>query len=176
MIDTLKLLGVTEALADELKRDSRTTGGRLPPSKEQHLCFIEAGQSINGVGEDLGRCMRIRESANRPINGNQLEGNLLRNGHHDLLQLGFGTERDQPDLAARVFRRQSARFIESAGSPGVEDSRQNHFVFETRAIWTSDRLEGLEWVGDNSRAYNDVKHICHFLSFFRSCRFFRADF
>ena len=47
--------------------------------------------------------MRIGKSADGAIDGHQLEAHLLRHGHHHLLQLGLGAERDEPELAARIF-------------------------------------------------------------------------
>ena len=63
-----------------------------------------------------------------PSTGNQLEGDLLGDGHHDLLQLGLGAERDEPELAAGICGREVAGFIERAGGPGIKNRGQHHFV------------------------------------------------
>ena len=67
-----------------------------------------------------------------PSMGTSSNGDLLRNGHHHLLQLGLGAERDQPDLAAGILRGQVGGFIERAGGPGIEHRGQHHFIFQAR--------------------------------------------
>lgn len=48
--------------------------------------------------------MRVSESADGAVDRNQLDRNLLRYGHHHLLQFGLGPKRNQPDLASGIFR------------------------------------------------------------------------
>lgn len=102
--------------------------------------------------------MRICESASRAIDRDEFEGDLLRDDHHDLLQLGLGTERDKPELAAGILGGEIGGFIERARGPWVEDGGENHFVLNR---WPRCGLEGLQWVWDNSCANDDVEWSWH---------------
>jgi hypothetical protein len=103
----------------------------------------------------------VGKSADGTVDGNQLEGNFLGHGHHHLLQLGLGAERDQPEFAAGIFGGQVCGFIERAGGPWIEHGGQDHFVFEAGAAGSGDGVECLQRVGHDSRADYDVKRIWH---------------
>ena len=103
--------------------------------------------------------MRVRESADGAVDGNELEGDLLRDGHHHLLQLGLGAERDEPELAAGVLGGKSGGFVERARGPRIEHGGQNHFVFQSRAVRPCCWLEGLQRIGDDASANDDMEWI-----------------
>ena len=65
----------------------------------------------------------VGEAAGRAVERHQLEGHLLRDGHHHLLELGLGAEAHQPDLAARRRLGQVGRLVERVGGPGIEHRR-----------------------------------------------------
>ena len=67
--------------------------------------------------------MRIGESADGPIDRHQLEGDFLRDGHHNLLQLGLGAERGELELAARMLGRESGGFVEGTCGPRIQHTR-----------------------------------------------------
>ena len=147
LVDALELVGDAEALADELQRDAGAAGGGFPSAEEQELGAIEAGDGGDGFSEGGGGGVRIGKSADGAVDGDELEGDFLGDGHHDLLELGFGAEGDEPEFAAGIFGGEVGGFIERAGGPGVEDGGENHFVFEAGAGGGGDRLEGLQRVG-----------------------------
>ena len=76
---------------------------------------------VDGGGEGGGGGVGVRESADGAVDGDQLEGDFLGDGHEDLLELGFGAERDEPELAAGILGGEGSGFVECAGGPGVED-------------------------------------------------------
>ncbi len=153
LIDALKLIGDAEALADELESDAGAASGRFPSAEEEELIAIDAGNCGDGFSEDGGGRVRVGETALGRVDGNELEGNFLRNGHHDLLKLGLGSERDEPDFAAGRFGGEVGSFVECAGGPWVEDGGEQHFVFEGRA---GSGFQGLQRVRRNPRADYDV--------------------
>ena len=65
-------------------------------------------------------CVRIREAADRSVDGHQLEAGLLRGGQHPLRPFGFRPERGQPNFAAWALRSQTGGFIKRASGPGIE--------------------------------------------------------
>ena len=105
--------------------------------------------------------MRIRESADGAVDGDQFEGDLLGDGHHDLLQLGLGAERDEPELCCRDFWRQGCGFIERAGGPWIENGGKDHFVFQAGAVAGGDGLQCLQRVGNDAGADDDVEWMWH---------------
>ena len=139
------------------------------PPKSSSFAAVEAGQGGDGFGEDGGGGVRVGKAADGAVDGDQFEGDLLRDGHHDLLQLGLGAERDQPELAAGIFGGEIRGFIERAGGPGVEDRGQDHFVFEAGAGRGGDGFQSLQRVGNDARANDDVQvHLPFYFSFFSS--------
>ena len=117
------------------------------PPKRRSLVAIEAGNCGDGFGEDGGGGVRVRESADGAVDGNEFEGDFLGDGHHDLLELGLGAEGDQPEFAAWIFCGEGGGFIESAGGPWVEDGGEDYFVFEAGAVGRRGWLQGLKGSG-----------------------------
>ncbi len=129
------------------------------PPKTEKLRTVEAGNGFDGGGKRSGSGVRVGESADGAVDGNELEGNLLRDGHHHLLQLGLGAERDQPELAARVLGGKSGGFVERARGPRIEHCGQDHFVFQPWAVRPCCWLEGLQRIGDNPSTNDNLEWI-----------------
>ncbi len=161
LIDALELVGDAEELADDLERDACAAGGGLPSAENEELGAIEAGDGGDGFGDGCCRRVRVRKSADGAIDGDQLEGNFLGDGHHDLLELGFGAEGDQPEFAAGIFGGEGGGFVERARGPWVEDGGENEFVLEAGAGWGCGWLECLQGVGGDSGADDDVEWCWH---------------
>jgi hypothetical protein len=100
--------------------------------------------------------MRIGKPADRPIDGNELEGHSLRDGHHDLLQLGLGPERNQPHPAAGILRRKMGSFVQSTRGPWIEDRWQDHLVPEAGPVWSGRWFQSLQRIWDDAGADNDM--------------------
>ena len=111
------------------------------------------------VGQRGGGRVGVGEAAGGAVERDQLEGDFLRDGHHDLLQLGFGAEADQPDFAAGVFGGEMRRLRRARGGPGIEHGGQHHFVFQRRAGGAGDGFEGLQRIGDDACADDDVVRV-----------------
>ena len=73
-----------------------------PPNKSRRE-RSRSGIPVDGLGECGCGLVGVDEAAGRAIERNQLQRNLLRDGHHDLLQLGLGRHAHQPELAAGTF-------------------------------------------------------------------------
>ena len=108
-----------------------------------------------------GHLEGIREPAGGPVQGYQLEWNLLRHRHHHLLQLGLRSQAHQPDLAAGHILRQVGRLVQGVRRPRVKDCRQHHLVLERRTRRAGDRLQGLKRIGNDGTADNDLKTSGH---------------
>ena len=76
---------------------------------------------------------------------------------NQLLQFGFGPERCQPNFAAWALRSQTGGFIKRASGPGIEDSREKHFVLDAGPVWSACWFECLQWIGHHSCTDNDVE-------------------
>ena len=100
------------------------------------------------------------------VEWNEFERDLLRDGHHDLLQLGLGAETHQPDLAAGGLPRQVGGFEERVAGPGVEHGGEHHFIFQRGAGGACDGLQRLQGVGNHAPADYDLKR--HELQYNRS--------
>src|SRR3954468_12066748 len=85
LVCALKLLADAEAFSDDLEGDAGAARGRFPSAEEQQFFLVEAGDGGDGVGQNSGRGVGVGESADGAVNRNEFEGDLLRNGHHDLL-------------------------------------------------------------------------------------------
>jgi hypothetical protein len=70
LIHSLKLVCNSETLTNQLKRNPRAARCRLPPSKQKQPPAIEPWQRNNDVGQRSRSRMRIRKTADRPVNGN----------------------------------------------------------------------------------------------------------
>ena len=77
------------------------------------------------------------------VQRHQFKRDLLRHRHHDLLQLGFGSQADQPDLTAGHLLRQMGGFKERVAGPGVQDRGQHHLVLQRRPSRANHRFQGL---------------------------------
>ena len=134
------------------------------PPKRRSLRAVKAGDGGDGFGECGGGGVRVRESADGAVDGDELEGDFLGDGHHDLLELGLGAEGDEPEFAAGIFGGEGGGFVESARGPRVEDGGQHHFVFKSGASWPCGRFQCLQGVGGDSGADDDVECCWHFVS------------
>ena len=85
----------------------------------------------------------------------------MRHGHHDLLQLGFGAEAGEPDLAARRVFGEVGGLVERVAGPGIQNRRQHHLVFQRRTGRTSHRLQSLERVRYNAAADDNLIRDVH---------------
>ena len=79
---------------------ARTARGGFPAAKNEQLGFVETGDRLDSFGQCGGNFGSLGETAGRAVEGDQLERDLLRDGHHHLLELGLRAEADEPDFAA----------------------------------------------------------------------------
>ena len=117
------------------KRDAGAAVGRLPAAEDEEFGAVEARNGFDGCGQGGGGGVRVSESADGAVDGDQLEGDLLGDGHHHLLELGLGAERDEPELGAGVLRGQRGGFVKGAGGPGVEDGGQDRARSSAPGRW-----------------------------------------
>ena len=101
--------------------------------------------------------VRVEEAAGRAVDRHQLEGHLLPDRHHDLLQLRLGPERDEPHLRAGRLAGEVGRLVERLRRPRVEHGRQHELVLQGRAGRPGDGLERLQRIGDDAAADDDVE-------------------
>ena len=97
LVDTLKLVCDAQPLADQLQRDARAARGRFPTAEQQQIRG-PSPESLQSRRQRGRGGVRIRESADGSVNGNQFKGDFLRNSHHHLLQLGFGPRQTSQSL------------------------------------------------------------------------------
>ena len=128
--------------------------------------------AANSLGEGGGDFGGFGESAGRAVEGDKFEGHLLRDGHHDLLELGFGAQADQPDFAAGRALGQVGGLIKRVARPRVEDGGEHHFILQRRAGRAGYRLQGLERVGHNGAADDNLICSAHAAQIIRSSRVF----
>ena len=98
------------------------------PPNSSSFELVQAGDGLDRLGEGGGHSAGIGESAGRAVQSDEFERHLLGDGHHHLLELGFGAEAHQPDFAAGGVLRQVRRLIKRVACPGIQDRRQHHFI------------------------------------------------
>ena len=85
LVDALELVGDPEQFADYLHRRARAARRRLPAAKDQQARLVEARNRLDRGGQRDATSRGIRKAGGRPVEGDQLERNLLRHRHHHLL-------------------------------------------------------------------------------------------
>ena len=142
-----------------LECDASAARSRFPTAENKKLRAVEAGNGFDGRSKSRGSRVRVRESADGAVDGNELEGNLLRDGHHHLLQLGLGAESDQPELAAGMLGGKSGGFVKRARGPRIEHRGQHHFVFQSRAVRPCCWLQSLQRIGNDPARHDCNDHL-----------------
>src|SRR6266568_7609485 len=157
LIHALELILDLEPLPDDLEGGASAARARLPAAEEEEPRAIEARDDLDRLRQGGRRLVRVEKAAGRAVDRHQLEGYLLADRHHDLLQLRLGSERDEPHLRAGRLRGEVGRLVERLRSPRVEHGRQHELVLEGGAGRARDGLERLQGIRDDAAADDDVK-------------------
>ena len=120
-----------------------------------------AGTTMQIVGEHRRRFHGVGETAGRTIERDEFERHLLRDGHHHLLELGFRAEADEPDFRAGLVLRQVGGFVKRVARPRIEDGGQHHFIFQRRPCGRGDGFQGLQRIGNDAAADDDLVGCAH---------------